>query len=238
MMRTLLISTLLLVPASYSLAATTVSTAFGEVYADNAGKTLYTFTKDPLAQSVCYGECEKLWPPMWVDEEPDFELVTFDSAHSITRQDGRQQWTLAGKPLYRWVKDSEPGDISGAGVKGVWHLARADDVTLQLLNDGTRRYLVDNNGLALYTFDKDKAGMSVCYGDCAVKWPPAYVEADLISKGIENLRLTGGFGVIQRNDGTYQWAYKGQPLYRWFEDTLPGETKGDGVNNVWHLITQ
>ncbi|QIL86517.1 hypothetical protein G7083_05615 [Vibrio sp. HDW18] len=237
-MKKLLISTLLLIPASYSLAATTVNTALGEVYADQAGKTLYTFTKDPLTKSVCYDECEKLWPPMWVDEETKSEFAKLNAVESITRNDGRQQWTLAGKPLYRWIKDTQPGDISGAGVKGVWHLARADDVTLQLFNNGTHRYLVDNNNLALYTFDKDKPDMSVCYGDCAVKWPPAYVETDLIRKGIENLRLTGGFGVIQRNDGTYQWSYKGQPLYRWFEDTQPGETKGDGVNNVWHLITQ
>lgn len=68
-MKTLFISTLLLLPASYSLAATTIDTALGQVYTDNAGKTLYTFTKDPVGQSVCNGECEKLWPPMWADEE-------------------------------------------------------------------------------------------------------------------------------------------------------------------------
>lgn len=57
-MKTLFISTLLLLPASYSLAATTIDTALGQVYTDNAGKTLYTFTKDPVGQSVCNGECE------------------------------------------------------------------------------------------------------------------------------------------------------------------------------------
>ncbi|HDI3141462.1 TPA: hypothetical protein PMB19_002542 [Vibrio cholerae] len=237
-MQTLFISTLLLLPASYSLAATTIDTALGQVYTDNAGKTLYTFTKDPVGQSVCNGECEKLWPPMWADEESTPEIAKLDNAKPIIRDDGRQQWTLAGKPLYRWVKDTQPGDITGAGVKGVWQLARADDVPLQLFNDGTRRFLVDSNQLTLYTFDQDKPEMSVCYGECETKWPPAYVDAALIHKGIENLRLTGDFGVIQRNDHTYQWTFKSKPLYRWFKDTEPGETQGDGVKNVWHLITQ
>ena len=31
---------------------------------------------------------------------------------------------LQGKPLYLFVKDTKPGDTSGDGVGGVWHLAK------------------------------------------------------------------------------------------------------------------
>jgi hypothetical protein len=37
------------------------------------------------------------------------------------RTDGTKQWTYDGKPLYLWIKDQKPGDMTGDGVKGVWH---------------------------------------------------------------------------------------------------------------------
>ncbi|HCQ64264.1 MAG TPA: hypothetical protein DIU07_03395, partial [Rhodobacteraceae bacterium] len=33
-------------------------------------------------------------------------------------------WTYKGMPLYLWVQDQAAGDVTGDGVKGVWHLAR------------------------------------------------------------------------------------------------------------------
>jgi predicted lipoprotein with Yx(FWY)xxD motif len=29
-------------------------------------------------------------------------------------------------PLYLWVKDTKPGDMTGDGVNGVWNTAKAD----------------------------------------------------------------------------------------------------------------
>ncbi|MEH6470893.1 MAG: hypothetical protein V7752_06535 [Halopseudomonas sp.] len=42
----------------------------------------------------------------------------------ISRDDGGLQWTFNDNPLYTWIKDQQPGDTSGDGVKGVWQLAR------------------------------------------------------------------------------------------------------------------
>ena len=42
----------------------------------------------------------------------------------IMRDDGGRQWAYKGKPLYLWVKDQKPGDESGDGFHGVWHVAR------------------------------------------------------------------------------------------------------------------
>ncbi|MGO9785592.1 MAG: hypothetical protein ACLPL5_02165 [Stellaceae bacterium] len=44
----------------------------------------------------------------------------------------------------------------------------------------------------------------------------------------------GAWSIVTRDDGTKQWAYKGKPLYGWVKDEKPGETTGDGVNDVWH----
>ncbi len=87
-------------------------------------------------------------------------------------------------------------------------------------------YLMDAHKMTLYTFDKDKRGVSNCYDDCAVKWPPLMGDAAM--------DLPKGYGLIARKDGGMQVAYKGQPLYLWFKDEKPGDMTGDGVKGVWH----
>lgn len=42
----------------------------------------------------------------------------------VESHDGKRQWAYKGKPLYLFVKDTKPGDTSGVGVGGVWHLAK------------------------------------------------------------------------------------------------------------------
>ena len=89
---------------------------------DGAGMTLYTFDKDPMGagKSMCNGGCAKNWPP----------LAASASAHPrgswsvIVRDDGSRQWAYKGKPLYLWIKDHKPGETTGDGFRGVWHVAR------------------------------------------------------------------------------------------------------------------
>ncbi|MBN9334755.1 MAG: hypothetical protein J0I64_14910 [Devosia sp.] len=90
--------------------------------------------------------------------------------------------------------------------------------------------LTDANGMTLYIFDKDAAGVSNCYGDCAVKWPPLMADAAA--------KADGDFTIVDRTDGTKMWAYKTKPLYYWYEDTAAGDVKGDGVGGVWHLAIE
>lgn len=87
--------------------------------------------------------------------------------------------------------------------------------------------LVDQNGMSLYTFDRDAPGKSNCTGLCATSWPPLAATSDT--------GATGDWSVVTRADGTKQWAYKGKPLYHWKDDKKAGDATGDGFNNVWHL---
>lgn len=89
------------------------------------------------------------------------------------------------------------------------------------------KILTNNQGMTLYTFDKDKKAQSVCYDACAAKWPPFI--ASEYAKGKR------GFKIITRKDGAKQWAYKNKPLYTWVGDTAKGDTTGDGVGGVWHV---
>lgn len=88
--------------------------------------------------------------------------------------------------------------------------------------------LTGNNGMTLYTFDKDAAGSgkSVCNGPCASNWPPLYAADDAVA--------TGDYGIVSRDDGKKQWSYKGKPLYHWSKDQKAGDRTGDGFNNLWH----
>ena len=85
-----------------------------------------------------------------------------------------------------------------------------------------------NSGLTLYTFRNDTAGTSNCYDSCADAWPPFTASADAADQG--------GLTVIDRNDGSKQWALNGQPLYFWAGDARPGDVNGDGVGGVWDAV--
>lgn len=90
--------------------------------------------------------------------------------------------------------------------------------------------LVGPNQMTLYVFAKDTvgSGQSVCNSSCATNWPP------LAAPG--NAAASGDWGVVAREDGSKQWAYKGRPLYFWAKDAKPGDKTGDGVmNNAWQV---
>ena len=89
--------------------------------------------------------------------------------------------------------------------------------------------LVGNSGMTLYTFDKDAAGSgkSVCNGPCATNWPPLYAA--------DGDTATGDWSIVTREDGKRQWAFRGKPLYFWVKDQKPGDTTGDGFNQVWRI---
>lgn len=93
---------------------------------------------------------------------------------------------------------------------------------------GMGQVLADSKGMTLYTFDRDTTpAKSACNGPCAKNWPPLAAPADA--------KPMGNWTVLTREDGSKQWAYKGKPLYTFAKDSKPGETAGEGFNNVWHV---
>jgi predicted lipoprotein with Yx(FWY)xxD motif len=101
-------------------AVQTGDSAKGAILTDADGMSLYTFDNDATSVSNCYDACAVNWPPLLAG---DMAAAQGDYG-VIERTDGTRQWTYKGQPLYTWVKDAAPGDITGDGVKGVWHLAR------------------------------------------------------------------------------------------------------------------
>lgn len=112
-------------------------------------------------------------------------------------------------------------------IGGAANAAKHANVAVGQMETSAGKILTNGDGMALYTFDKDTDGVSVCKGECAVKWPPLMATA--------KTKAMGEFTVIKRAGGEYQWAYQGKPLYTWFKDTEMGDITGDGVKGVWHL---
>jgi predicted lipoprotein with Yx(FWY)xxD motif len=87
----------------------------------------------------------------------------------------------------------------------------------------------DAKGMTLYVFDKDIAlGKSTCSGDCAKIWPPAAAPPSAAPDA--------DWSLVERADGTRQWAYRGAPLYRFADDEAIGDAKGEGADRgSWHI---
>lgn len=92
----------------------------GGVLVDHNGMTLYTFDKDADGKSMCNDDCAKNWPPLMVKAGDAAE----GEWTQIKRSDGSMQWAYDGKPLYTFVKDKKGGDMTGDGMKDVWHAAK------------------------------------------------------------------------------------------------------------------
>ncbi|MFC4499492.1 MULTISPECIES: SCO0930 family lipoprotein [Streptomyces] len=100
----------------------------GRVLTDSAGFTFYRFDKDTARppKSVCDGDCAKTWPPVPADGGSAADGMDPALLGSVTRADGTKQLTVAGWPMYRYVKDTEPRQANGQGVGGTWFAAAPD----------------------------------------------------------------------------------------------------------------
>ena len=91
--------------------------------------------------------------------------------------------------------------------------------------------LVDPDGFTLYVFTVDSEGESACYDECAQAWPPVPADTPIGSDLDASL-----FSSISRTDDIEQLTINGMPLYRYSPDENPGDTNGQGVNDVWFVV--
>jgi predicted lipoprotein with Yx(FWY)xxD motif len=178
------------------------------------------------------------------------DATAFDD-WSLVPNRGSMQWAYQGHPLYVWPQEKEPGEIAlnvvlyGVGPNGEdplqenrsgatmppegWRVARytpsntakiPDGFDLRLVDSGQGVVLTDFAGFSLYSFESAGGDRGDACNDrsCYEHWSPIAAPA-----------LAGGFGdfaVIDRVDGTRQWAFQGKPLFRFDGDLLPGDVNG------------
>jgi predicted lipoprotein with Yx(FWY)xxD motif len=106
-------------PVELALARTTL----GQTLTSD-GRTIYRFEADSAdpPRSICENDCLAVWPPLLTDGSPIALEGSIDRSliGTLQRADGTTQVTLAGWPLYWFVDDKAPGDVTGEGVGGNW----------------------------------------------------------------------------------------------------------------------
>jgi predicted lipoprotein with Yx(FWY)xxD motif len=99
------------------------TTSLGPVLVDGKGLTVYLLTSDSPGHSACSAACLAYWPPVTGPAPASVKGIT--GALSVTKAtSGASMVTAGGWPLYTFVKDSAPGDVTGEGVKsfgGTWY---------------------------------------------------------------------------------------------------------------------
>jgi predicted lipoprotein with Yx(FWY)xxD motif len=102
---------------------------YGKILVDGRGRALYLFTADKGGGSKCYGDCATAWPPYLVKSRPVGRKGGHTELTGTTkRSDGKLQATYAGRPLYYYVGDREPGQVLCQDVEefgGHWYIVRS-----------------------------------------------------------------------------------------------------------------
>lgn len=110
--------------------------------------------------------------------------------------------------------------------------AAADAAVVTTADSDHGTILVDGEGNALYLFTNDTGPESTCTGGCLEAWPPLLGEPTA-----EGDADAGLLGTTERDDGSLQVLYNDHPLYHYAADAAPGDTNGQGVGDVWYLVS-
>ncbi len=109
----------------------TATDSSGGYITDKSGFTLYVNQRDEnsagqIIQS-CNATCEQSWIPYLLAEGEVAQEASADPVLSklnlFTRTDGKIQYALGTKPLYRYIGDEKYGDIKGSSITD-WVIAR------------------------------------------------------------------------------------------------------------------
>jgi len=208
----------------------------GDALVDGQGTTLYAFNGKPDDDdSACPTDqqpCDRTWRPVLAPRLAN-RVADFTT---LARANGDRQWAFHGQPLYTFAGDREPGDAKGEGTAARWRVAL---VSREFVPDAAQaRYvpgrgytLTSPDGQILYTrhpfefrwggrtvrdgFNNSYAvgkelGIQGCDAACLESWKPLAAPAGAIASGY--------WEILERPDGSRQWAYKGYALYSSAQD--------------------
>jgi predicted lipoprotein with Yx(FWY)xxD motif len=88
-----------------------VTSQYGTILANGAGKAFYLFDKERAGRSECYGACASAWPPVLTKGRPIAGRgIRRGLLGTTRRRDGSLQVTYRGRPMYYYVADA-PGRV-------------------------------------------------------------------------------------------------------------------------------
>ena len=141
-------------------------------------------------------------------------------------------------------KDDTPAKEDGAAAKSDEGAPKKDAAAGRRAARGTTitvgdsqfgSMLFDARKQAIYIFQRDPEGRSVCYGDCAEAWPPVLTKGrPRAGEGTKASLL----GSVRRRDGKLQVTYAGKPLY-FYAHEGPGQVLCHNVDlngGLWWVV--
>ena len=142
-----------------------------------------------------------------------------DTEGTSTTEAGQEETTTTAEAA---TTTTAPGTTStGAVTTGTLTTAESDLGTI----------LVDAEGRTVYIFMPDAQGTPTCTAECASNWPPLIGDA------------TAGSGADQALVGTAEHpevgemiTYNNWPLYHFAGDSAPGDTNGQGLQDIWFVV--
>jgi predicted lipoprotein with Yx(FWY)xxD motif len=108
--------------------------------------------------------------------------------------------------------------------------------TIEVASASMGDIIADAEGNTLYMFvpDEEENGEPTCYDDCAQSWPAFEATGDLTAgEGLDQSLLAS----VERTDGTTQVSYNDLPLYYFSGDEAAGDTNGQGLQDVWYVVS-
>ncbi|MBO0692993.1 MAG: hypothetical protein J2P58_08860 [Acidimicrobiaceae bacterium] len=220
----------------------------GRVLVDANGFSLYDFSGDgfeavlgclPTNVSTTTGAaCTDVWQPVLATGPVVGTHGVLASQLGTEDRPGiGTQVTYAGAPLYRFVKDTAPGQTNGQDVTaflGIFRLVSihgtpavdvhaAVDLELTSAGPALDAPVAAGATRSLYVLSADPLGQTSCTGPCAAVWPPLLTgKAPVGGPGVDQSAL----GVLRRSDGTLQVTYHGRAIYLFSFDLGQGAPSG------------
>jgi len=128
--------------------------------------------------------------------------------------------------------DDEPSGTAAPAAPTTTAAQEASGAIVAVASSKLGDILVDADGRTLYAFTKDKGDQSACSGQCATNWP-ALTGPATAGTGVQTSLLSSSM----QASGDTQVTYGGRPLYYFAGDAKPGDTNGQGVGDVWFVLT-
>jgi predicted lipoprotein with Yx(FWY)xxD motif len=125
-------------PASQDTVAVSDISGAGTVLVDGQGNALYSPEQEANGKILCTGSCLSEWVPLTASgsSTPTASADVTGKIGTIKRPDGSTQVTIGGAPLYTFVEDGGPGNVTGdgftdqfGGTTFMWHVVGADGTT-------------------------------------------------------------------------------------------------------------
>lgn len=226
------------IPVPNGVVIQEVRTAPGQIFTNESGLPLYTFSGTEETASIRSD---------WTAFESSQLALPVGDFTVVARPDGIYQWAFQGQPLYTYNADWDYGDSKGKDVNPQFKLVYAlryfmpSSVTIAQ-NHMYGGLLTTTDGKTLYAKEsssggsdgalrgdrgKDsigkRIGLTGCDEACEKTWTPLLAP--------EDAKPSGYWTLYNREDGNKQWAYYGYALY-----SYGGEIENLASNEIYDPV--